>query len=526
MIMSKKILAASALCLGGILMLALSSEAAPDLSNQTCEDRQHHSASELVECIQQHPLFTHLVAFQKISDHNPGPNGHGNRNTGTPGYKASVDYVAALMRKAGYRVTIQPYNYIDFILSGVPTFTVTDRSYTINKDWYVARLSGQGAIAAPVQPVGVDSLKETPSTTLMGCSASDFSNFTPGNIALIEHGACEIDVKVKNAEAAHAAAVIVFNSPGTPEQEHRRGITTSGGAFQAYLHRVATIPVLGVISNAVGTDLYRQYRAGRAPTVRVDIRAQYDYNAIDYNLIADSPLGDPNHVVVVEAHLDAIYGAGILDNASGSSTILEIALKMAKTPTRNQLRYIWFGGEEINLLGSAYYTQTLPPQELAKIVFDVDADVTATPNYAVLIADPMNAHNAERFPPNVIPASKRGNQYFQEYFTSLGVPSRPASFGNDGTDSNSFSLVGIPNTGILTQQDCCKSPAQVKLWGGFVGNYEGDIPSFNGGCVDQPRRWCDNLDNNSPQVLEFISKAVAYVTFKLANDADLNPSGN
>ena len=51
----------------------------------------------------------------------------------------------------------------------------------------------------------------------------------------------------------------------------------------------------------------------------------------DYNLIADSPYGDPNHVVVVDAHLDSIYGPGMLDNASGSTTILEIALQMSGT---------------------------------------------------------------------------------------------------------------------------------------------------------------------------------------------------
>ncbi len=510
--------------LGGVLTVS-PSQAATDPPSKTCETTPHSSATELVQCIQQQPLFDHLVAFQQIANQNPGLNGYGNRNTGTSGYKASVDYVAALMRKAGYRVTIQPYNYIGFILTDVPSFAVADHKYVMNQDWYVARLSGQGAITAPVQPVGAGTLEATPGKGQMGCSSSDFVNFVPGNIALIEYGVCEIDLKVKNAEAASAAGVILFNLAGKPNQEHARGASTDGSAFQAYLRRIAGIPVLGVVSNAVGTDLYSQYRAGRGSTAQINIQAQYDSKAIDYNLIADAPFGDPNHIVVVDAHLDSIFGAGILDNASGSSTILEVALKMAKTPTRNQLRYIWFGGEEINLLGSAYYTTTLAPEELAKIVFDLDADVTATPNYAVLIADPMNASNASQFPANVIPASKTGNQYFTEYFTSVGIPSASASFGNDGTDSNSFSLAGIPNTGILTQQDCCKSQAQVQLWGGFIGNYEGDIPSFNGGCVDQPRRWCDNLDNNSAQVLEFISKSVAYVTFKLANDASLNPSG-
>ena len=71
--------------------------------------------------------------------------------------------------------------------------------------------------------------------------------------------------------------------------------------------------------------------------MQIDVKG-HQKSGIDYNVIADSPYGDPKHVVVIDAHLDSIYGAGMLDNASGSTTILEIALDMAKTHTRNRLR--------------------------------------------------------------------------------------------------------------------------------------------------------------------------------------------
>ena len=108
----------------------------------------------------------------------------------------------------------------------------------------------------------------------------------------------------------------------------------------------------------------------------------------DYNVIADSKGGDKNHVVVVDAHLDAIYGAGMLDNASGSATILDIAQMMKNVNPRNKLRFIWFGGEELGLLGSTYYVNNLSPTELSHIGYDLDADVTATPNYIVGVLDP------------------------------------------------------------------------------------------------------------------------------------------
>src|SRR5207253_10841139 len=128
------------------------------------------------------------------------------------------------------------------------------------------------------------------------------------------------------------------------------------------LHRKAKIAVVAVASPALAADLLGRIGAGEAPVAHLEIRVQTK-SGVDYNVIADSSYGDPNHVVVVDAHLDSIYGAGMLDNASGSTTILEIALQMSGTPTLNQLRYIWFGGEEIGLLGSAYYTTHLTQEE-------------------------------------------------------------------------------------------------------------------------------------------------------------------
>ena len=133
-------------------------------------------------------------------------------------------------------------------------------------------------------------------------------------------------------------------------------------------------------------------RAEPCTGVRLDLPAE-TRSGVDYNVIAESPFGDADHVLVVDAHLDSIFGAGILDNASGSATILEVALQMAETPTRNRLRYVWFGGEEIGLLGSRYYTENLSPTERAQVAFDIDVDVTATPitiaSWQIRLSRPM-----------------------------------------------------------------------------------------------------------------------------------------
>ncbi len=476
-------------------------------SAATCPTRVNDTPRKLLSCIRSDALWAHLVDLQAISDAHPGADGHGNRDVGTTGYKASVDYVSQLMTAAGYAVTVQPYTFIQQVVVGTPQLAIDGVPEVHEQDFHVARLSGGGTLSAPAALA---------SGTGTACDAQELASFPRGHVALLQRGACRLDVQVAHAQAAGAAAVVLYNV--SPVRDAAGKGRDDGAAYPARLVRPATLPVLGVLSYARGDALRTRTLAGHAPVVRVDVRTRAQ-SGTDWNLIAESPFGDPAHTVVVEGHLDSIYGAGILDNGSGSATILEIALNLAKTPTRNRLRYVWFGGEEVGLLGSAYYTQNLSAAELQKIAFDVDADVTATPNYVYLIADPANASDRNRFPPNVVPGSAPGTQLFKDIFAQAGIPVRSASFGNDGTDSNSFSLVGIPNTGILTEQDCCKSSQEVATWGGAPGNYEGNWPGFDGGCVDRARRWCDNLSNNDPAVMEIASRAVAYVVLQLAGKA-------
>ena len=305
------------------------------ITEQACENRVNDTVAKLEACIQQTALWNHLAQFQRIAEENPGPEGHPNRDTGTPGYLASVAYVAGLVQRAGYHVTIQQFVYRKSVVVGVPTFGAGPRRYVMGRDWFIARGSAGGRVSAALEP---------PRGASDGCSPNDFAGFQRGNVALVERGDCAFDADVANARAAGAAAVVLY------------------GAFEARLVDPIDIPVIGVTPYAVGEDLMRQYRSGARPTVQIDVAIRHKSD-LDYNVIADAPYGDPRRTVVVDAHLDSIYGEGMLDNASGSTTILEIALNLAKTPTRNRLRYIWFGGEELGLLGSHYYTRHLSRSE-------------------------------------------------------------------------------------------------------------------------------------------------------------------
>jgi hypothetical protein len=219
----------------------------------------------------------------------------------------------------------------------------------------------------------------------------------------------------------------------------------------------------------------------------------------------------------------------MLDNASGSATILDIAQMMKNVNPLNKLRFIWFGGEELGLLGSTAYINSLSSSDLSHIGYDLDADVTATPNYIVGVLDPaapdfFGGTISSTFPNRVYKASTVARDQAIGYFDSTGHNHELLS--PVGTDAFNFNEVGIPASGLLTGQDCCKSQHEVDLFGGSLGNYEGNIPSFDGGCVDNPFRWCDNLSNNDPNVLTFMSKAFASMVVQMAFDTKVMSASN
>ena len=219
----------------------------------------------------------------------------------------------------------------------------------------------------------------------------------------------------------------------------------------------------------------------------------------------------------------------MLDNASGSATILDVAQQMKNVTPLNKLRFIWFGGEELGLLGSQYYVNNLSSNDLSHIGYDLDADVTATPNYTIGVLDPaapdfFGGTVSNTFPSRVYKPSQVARDQAIQYFDSVGLKHELLS--PEGTDAITFNNAGVPASGLLTGQDCCKSQHEVDLFGGSLGNFEGNVPSFDGGCVDNPFRWCDNLSNNDPKVLTFMSKAFATMVVQMAFDTKVMSASN
>ncbi|MDX2971347.1 M28 family metallopeptidase [Kribbella solani] len=177
-----------------------------------------------------------------------------------------------------------------------------------------------------------------------------------------------------------------------------------------------------------------------------------------YNVIAEWPHGDANHVVMAGSHLDSVsVGPGINDNGSGSAGVLETALAYAasgQTP-KNRLRFGFWGAEELGLLGSKYYVNNLPAADRAKIELYLNFDMIASPNPGYFVYDDN-------------PAGDGARDELVSYFTSKKVQTEFIDV-QGRSDHAAFRSLGIPTAGTFSGAEEIKSSAQATKWGGTAG---------------------------------------------------------
>ena len=421
----------------------------------------------------------HQAALQEIADDNDGT-----RSSGTPGYRASADYVAGKLEAAGYDATLQPFPFAFYRQLAPSTFervSPNTTTYTegAGADYTPMTYSGSGNVTASVSTVAA-----------LGCESANFAGFPAGNIALISRGTCTFGIKAANAQSAGASAVVIYNNAAGP----------LNGTLGAPNY---TIPVLGT-TQAIGVE-----NASLAGVVFHIVTSTDSETRTTWNVIAETASGDPNRVVVVGAHLDSVLpGPGINDNGSGSATILEIAEVFAaqNRVARNKLRFMWYGAEEFNLLGSAFYVNGLSQPERDKIMAMINFDMVGSPNYVRFVYDGDNS----AFP--VGPGAAEGppgsaylETLFVDYFNAVGLASDPTPFSGR-SDYGPFIAVGIPAGGLFTGAEGIKTAAQAATYGGTAGTAYDP-------CYHQA---CDTFANNSNTGLDQMSDAAAHVALTLS----------
>jgi Zn-dependent M28 family amino/carboxypeptidase len=445
------ILAAIAATLAALAVPAAATSASP-----VCLIRTNDTYKEVLDCVTVAGVRVHQGAFQLIANRNDDEFYPGTRAAGTEGYRNSALYIAGLLRLAGYRVTLDPFEF-EF----VGTLVTQTAPTTARHSSAPFTGSAEGTVTdTAVVPVDIN--LEPPRASDSGCSTdettgapeNDFVGFPAGAIALVQRGTCTFAEKVVNAQAAGASGAIIFNQGNTPERE---GVVT--GTLIPSTAPI-TVPVVGV-SFASGAVLSED---GTRATVRVLIETR-----TDHNVIAELRGENDGNVVMAGAHLDSeTLGPGINDNASGSAALLETALVLRRLKPENTIRFAWWGAEESGLLGSAAYVEGLSEAERDRIALYMNYDMVGSPNYVFMVydADESTFPAPEGVP--IPPGSTAIEDFYESYYTLVGEPYDDTEFSGR-SDYQAFIEAGIPSGGLFTGAEEIKTAEQQSIWGGTVG---------------------------------------------------------
>jgi aminopeptidase S len=211
------------------------------------------------------------------------------------------------------------------------------------------------------------------------------------------------------------------------------------------------------------------------------------------NVIADAKFGSEDRTVMVGAHLDSVeVGPGINDNGSGAATVLEVAIQTSRLgiETPDRLRFAFWGAEEIGLLGSRHYVESLTESEVEDLDAYLNFDMVGSPNYVRMVY-----------------GSGEPEEVLAEYFASRGLEFERISF-RGRSDHAPFAEAGVPTGGLFSGASGRKSEEEAETYGGEAGEPYDE-------CY---HRSCDDLDNLDAEALDEMSDAAAHATLTLARD--------
>lgn len=222
-----------------------------------------------------------------------------------------------------------------------------------------------------------------------------------------------------------------------------------------------------------------------------------------FNILADTA-GSAEHTVVIGGHLDSVpEGPGINDNASGVAAIIETARWMAETGVKpaNRVRFAFWGGEEIDLLGSEHYVDSLSEREKSQTALNINLDMVASPNGGRFVHDGDGSSFGDAGPEG----SDEIERLFLDYFARNSLPAEATVF-DQGSDYEPFLEAGIAVGGLFSGDVGTKTAEQVRDFGGIED--EDHDPCYH--------ESCDTLENVNQDLLKEMAGALGYATLAFA----------
>ena len=281
----------------------------------------------------------------------------GPRESATQHERAAAEFLGSQLTGLGYSVEAQPFTVERFSLEESGLFVELGNPGAERIEAFPLSGSGAGEVSGELVPVGLARPQDIPEAGL------------EGKIALAERGLITFGQKARNARDAGTVGVVIYNN--------------EVGNFRGDLGGSAEVPVVSI-------SRFQGQRLEELASANGEVRATVSVKLVElpsWNVVAEKP-GTGDKVVVLGAHYDTVPNVpGANDNASGTAVLLTIAQELKQKSFPFSIRFIAFGSEELGLLGSQAYVESLSAEERDQIIAMLNFDALGSGNNLIVLGN-------------------------------------------------------------------------------------------------------------------------------------------
>lgn len=485
--------------------------------------------------------------LREISDISLAHASQGHRALGTPGYAEASEYVESVLEATGaYEVERQSFTHEAYTSHSVG-FSADGTDY----EAFSLSNAEAGEVAGAPLTVPQDDAFGDGAGGELGCEAGDFGADVRDSIVLVKRGTCDFGLKVTHASNAGAAGVVIINTDDNPlnatlgdrveGNAPAVGLTqTDGDALRDKVLEAAADGADADGTDADGADGASAGLGGSsdgdapegdaaeatatapgedgegsaeqaAEPLTGDLSVDASFDSVEtWNILAETKAGDPENVEMLGAHLDGVAeGPGVNDNGSGTAALLAVAEKLAAQPTEvdHQVRFGFWGAEEVGLVGSTRYVESLDEAELARINSYLNFDMVGSENFIVGTLDSDGSDIPIPEGVEVPEGSAELEKIFTDFFDADGQPHVGTDFSGR-SDYKAFMDHGIASSGLFSGADGIKTADEVEKFGGVEGvQYDRYYHTVD-----------DTIENVSAESMDIFLPAIGFAAHTLAYD--------
>jgi aminopeptidase YwaD len=321
----------------------------------------------------------------------------GPRESSTEQEKVAAEFLESRFASFGYPVEVRPFTVQRFLPEESGLSVELGGPDPERIEAFPLSGSGAGEVSGDLALIGLARPQDILEAGL------------EGKIALVERGLITFGEKARNASNAGAIGVVIYNN--------------DAGNFRGDLGGSADVPVVSI-------SRFQGQRLGELASANGEVRATVSVKLVELpsrNVVAQKP-GTGDKIVVLGAHYDTVPNVpGANDNGSGTAVLLTIAQQLQQKSFPFTIRFVAFGSEEVGLLGSQAYVESLSAEEQEQIIGMLNFDALGSGDNLVVLGNQeftnlVVEHGTRREIDVEVSPGLRGATSDHASFAQVGIP--------------------------------------------------------------------------------------------------------